>query len=522
MSKKIELDEGTELPSSFVLTDEFKKIFDEIEKSKSNLFITGKAGCGKSTLLEYFRQNTKKQHAIVAPTGLTAIKAKGSTIHRLFKFQPTFMRKEDVKFLRDKEVLRKMETLLIDECSMMRADIMDAIDESLRKNRGINKIFGGVQVIIFGDLMQLSPVTNQNTEGSVVESIYPDGSYFFNSKVYPKAKFKIKELTKIFRQSDKSFIELLNKFRIGTASNEDLDKINKRYQGEDFKVPDGVILLSTTNAKVDHVNNSRLSKLKTKLFEYEGIIKGDYKEKNCLSPKNLKLKVGAQVMLTKNDVDKEPRRWSNGTLATIHSLDTNEIKIKIRDDIFSLGKNRWEEISFKVAGGSITKKVIGSFIQYPLKLAWAATIHKSQGQTFDKVAIDLDRGSFAHGQTYVALSRAKSIEGITLIRKIKDTDLIFDKKVFDFSDLELQDKYIKDDSEEIELESNVEFESSLPYDEDVNQVMPDKIEKDEWTEAQKKKLIMLYKKNLPESALANIFKKSVKEIREKILEISKL
>ena len=184
----------------------------------------------------------------------------------------------------------------------------------------------------------------------------------------------------------------------------------------------------------------------------------------------------------------------------------------------------WEktEISFKVAGGSITKKAVGSFIQYPLKLAWAATIHKSQGQTFDKVAIDLDKGSFTHGQTYVALSRAKSIEGITLIRKIKDTDLIYDKKVFDFSDLELEGKYIKDDSEEIELESNVEFESSLPYDEDVSQVMPDKIEKDEWTEAQTKKLIMLYKKNLPESALANIFKKSVKEIREKILEISKL
>ena len=182
-------------------------------------------------------------------------------------------------------------------------------------------------------------------------------------------------------------------------------------------------------------------------------------------------------MLTKNDVDKDPRRWSNGTLATIHSLDTNEIKIKIRDDIYSLGKNRWEEISFKVAGGSITKKAVGSFIQYPLKLAWAATIHKSQGQTFDKVAIDLDKGSFTHGQTYVALSRAKSIEGITLIRKIKDTDLIYDKKVFDFSDLELEGKYIKDDSEEIELESNVEFESSLLYDEDVSQVMPDKIEK---------------------------------------------
>ena len=522
MSDKIELDTGTDLPSSFVLTKEFKSIFDTIENTKSNLFITGKAGCGKSTLLEYFRQNTSRPHAIVAPTGLTAIKARGMTIHKLFKLPPTFIRKEDVRFLRDKELLKKIELLLIDECSMMRADVMDAIDESLRKNRGNNRIFGGVQIIMFGDLLQLSPVTNQNTEGSVVDTIYPDGSYFFNSKVFHKANFRITELTKIFRQSDKSFIELLNKFRVGKVSEEDLNIINKRYQGENFKVPDGVILLSTTNAKVDRVNNSKLSKLDSPLFEYEGVVKGNFDERDCPSPKNLKLKVGAQVMLTKNDVVNEPRRWSNGTLATIHELKSNEIKIKIKDEIFSLGKNRWEKIQFAVVGGVISRKVSASFVQYPLKLAWAATIHKSQGQTFDKVAIDLDKGAFAHGQTYVALSRAKSIDGIYLIREITHGDMIFDNKVFDFLEEELEEKYIQEINKTKILKSEEEYVSSLPYDEDDKQIIEDEeIKSDGWTVDQDKRLIMLYKKNIPEHALANIFKKSTKEIRLKIMKILK-
>ena len=519
MSKDIKLDTGTDLPDAFVLTEEFKKIYDTIENSTSNLFITGKAGCGKSTLLEYFRQNTKKPHAIVAPTGLTAIKARGMTIHKLFKFPPSFIRKEDVRFLKDKELLKKIQVLLIDECSMMRADIVDAIDESLRKNRGINKVFGGVQVVMFGDLLQLSPVVNEITEGNALESIYPDGSYFFHSKVFPKGNFQIKELTKIFRQSDKSFINLLNKFRIAKVDQKDLDAINTRYQGDDFEVPEGVILLSTTNAKVDKINNSKLAELDTKLFEYEGDIKGDFKESECPSPKNLKLKVGAQVMLTKNDVGNEPRRWSNGTLATIHELQSNKIRIKIGDEVFNLGKNRWEKIQFTVAGGFISKKVIATFIQYPLKLAWAATIHKSQGQTFDKVAIDLDRGSFAHGQTYVALSRAKSLEGIYLTREITFADLIFDEKVFDFLGQDLEAKYQLEIKENTVLkDEESQYKSALPYEEEEKNMSEKKID-DGWTEAQDKKLLMLYKKKLPESALANIFKKRVVEIRERILKL---
>ena len=466
MADKIELDTGTELPSSFVLTEEFKSIFNTIENTKSNLFITGKAGCGKSTLLEYFRQNTKRPHAIVAPTGLTAIKAKGMTIHKLFKLPPTFIRKEDVRFLKDKALLKKMEVLLIDECSMMRADILDAIDESLRKNRGNNKVFGGVQVVMFGDLLQLSPIVNQNLEGDVMRSIYPDGSYFFNSQVFYQSNFQINELTKIFRQSDKSFIDLLNKFRIAKVNDQDLADINQRYQGPGFKVPNGVILLSTTNAKVDKINNSKLAELDSKHFEYAGSIKGDFKEKDCPSPETLKLKVGAQVMLTQNDVGNEPRRWSNGTLAIIHELKPNSISIKIKDEIFVLGKSRWDKIQFTVAEDTINRKVVATFSQYPLKLAWASTIHKSQGQTFEKVAIDLDRGAFAHGQTYVALSRAKSMEGIYLIRKIAYKDLIFDEKVFDFLG---QDFEAKNKEQVTKKNEPSEYASSLPYDEDYNQ-----------------------------------------------------
>ena len=519
MSNKIELDTGTDLPSSFVLTEEFKELFELIENTKSNLFITGKAGCGKSTLLEYFRQNTKKPHAIVAPTGLTAIKARGMTIHKFFKLPPAFIRKEDVRFHKDKELLKKIQVLLIDECSMMRADLMDAIDESLRKNRGINKVFGGVQIVMFGDLLQLSPVVNENTEGSAVESIYPDGSYFFHSKVFHKAHFKINELTKIFRQTDKSFIDLLNKFRIAKVDEKDLAAINTRYQGDDFLVPDGVILLSTTNAKVDQINNSKLAELDHKLFEYEGVIKGDFKDSECPSPRNLKLKVGAQVMLTKNDVGNEPRRWSNGTLATIHELKPDSIRIKIKDEVFTLGKNRWEKIQFTVTGSIISKKVSATFIQYPLKLAWAATIHKSQGQTFEKVAIDLDNGAFAHGQTYVALSRAKSIEGIYLMRPITFGDLIFDEKVFDFLGQDLEAKYLEEIEKNPVLdEDESQYKSNLPYDEE--EIMDDNKKNDDgWTEAQDKKLIMLYKKKLPESALASIFKKRITEIRERILKL---
>jgi ATP-dependent exoDNAse (exonuclease V) alpha subunit len=216
-------------------------------------------------------------------------------------------------------------------------------------------------------------------------------------------------------------------------------------------------------------------------------------------------------MLTKNDTNSEPRKWVNGTLATIHELKSDYIKVKIKDKIFTVGKNRWEKYDYKIDGGSITHKVVATFLQYPLKLAWASTIHKCQGQTFDKVAIDFDSGSFAHGQTYVALSRARSIEGIYLMREITFKDLIFDNKVFNFLGTELEKKYM----DEIDNKKNIKKVTSSKK---IEQPVSD-IETVEWSKEDDKKLIMLYKKNVPEHALANIFKKRRTEIRARILKL---
>jgi nucleoside-triphosphatase THEP1 len=507
MNEKVNLDKGTDLPEKFVFTDEFKKIFNKMENTQSNLFITGKAGCGKSTLLEYFRQNTKKNHIILSFTGLSALRARGMTIHSFFKFPPRFIQKKDkeIKIQRNGDLIRKLDTILIDECSTVRADLLDAIDESLRKNRKSKEIFGGVQIILIGDLLQISPIVHRS-EKEVAEENYPKGCYFFNSRIFKKAKFETHQLSKIFRQSDESFINLLNKFRIAKVDDNDLSLINKRYQGEDFEIPEGVIKLATKNEKVDYINNAKLDQIKSKLFEYNAEIKGKFKSEPPVLD-NLRLKVGAQVMIVKNDIDK---RWVNGTVGFIHELDKDHVKIKIRETIHDLPKVKWENYEYTKMGEKIIPKVVGSFVQYPLKLAWAATIHKCQGQTFEKVAIDLDTGAFAHGQTYVALSRATSIEGIYLAREIERSDLVFDKKVFTFLGTELEKKYI---DEIVKFKENTKSVRKLNNSDDL-------LDK-QWTEKEDEKLINFYKKGIPEVALAGMFKVNIKIIRERILKILK-
>ena len=486
----------TIIPEKFELTDEFKDTYNLINETDKNLFITGKAGCGKSTLLEYFRQNTNKNHAILAPTGITAIKAKGKTIHSFFKFPARFITKEDVKILRDRNLLNKLETLLIDECSMCRADIFDAIDLSLKINRKNKKPFGGVQIILFGDLLQLSPVVS-SAEKEVIEKFYPEGEYFFNAKCFNSGKFVTKELTKIFRQSDENFINLLNKFRIAKVDTKDLSIINKRLVKEKSELPKETIILATRNSKVDEINNARLNELQTKIYTYKATIKDKFNENSYPVKKELSLKVGAQIMITKNDTS-FPQKWVNGTIATIQYLSKDEIKIKIKDKILNLPKSKWENIDYRLSGYKINPTVAGQFIHYPIKLGWACTIHKIQGQTFDSVAIDLHEGSFAHGQTYVALSRAKSFEGVHLLREIKQSDLIFDKNVFNFLGHKLEKKYIR----ELRKTNNPSTKAT-----------------DNWTKKDDNKLIALYKKNVPEIALSKIFKKDISEIRSKILKL---
>ena len=404
--------------------DEFKNIFNQMEYSDKNIFITGNAGTGKTTLLEYFRLNSKKNFVILASTGISAIKAKGKTIHSFFLFPPRILINEKVKRLRSK-VINKIDTILIDECSMIRCDVLDAIDKSLRLNRNSEKSFGGVQIILLGDIHQLPPVIREN-EQDIFDNFYPNGHYFFNANCYTESNIQLYELTKIYRQKDEKFIKILNKIRTGNVTNIDLLPLNNTVTFQDSNLPSETIILSPTNRKVDSINSFNLQNINSEVFSYQSKETGNFKERPA--DEILKLKVGAQVMLIKNDT-KSPKRWVNGSIGTVTELSTNSIHLKIKNKVHKIIQDTWEKFDYLIKNGQVTHEVVATFTQYPIKLAWAVTIHKSQGQTFEKVIIDLDRGSFAHGQTYVALSRVTSLEGLFLTRPIEISDIIFDNNL---------------------------------------------------------------------------------------------
>ena len=404
--------------------NEFNDIYNLIEYSKQNIFITGKAGAGKTTLLEYFRNNSKKNFVILASTGISAIKAKGKTIHSFFLFPPRILINEKIKKLRSK-VISKIDTILIDECSMIRCDVLDAIDQSLRLNRNSNKSFGGIQIILLGDLHQLPPVIREN-EREIFNNFYPVGHYFFNANCFEESNIKTYELTKVFRQKDKNFINILNNIRSGEVNNNDLEVLNNRVINQDSDIPSETIILSPTNKRVDSINNLNLQNINSETFSYESSETGDFKEKPA--DEILELKVGAQVMLIKNDF-KSPKRWVNGSIGVVTQLTENSIQLKIKNKIYKIKQDTWEKFDYLIKDGQVVHEVVATFTQYPIKLAWAVTIHKSQGQTFEKAIIDLDRGSFAPGQTYVALSRVTSMDGLFLTRKINVSDVVFDKNI---------------------------------------------------------------------------------------------
>ena len=491
------LETNTELPKDLKLTKEFLEAFKVMHETSKNVFITGNAGTGKSTLLEYFREKTKKNTAIVAHQGITALKAKGQTIHSFFKFPIHFVTKKDVKTLRDRELVRRLDTLIIEEVSMVGADIFDAIDISLRKNRNIDKPFGGVQIILFGDVMQLDPIIGDEEE--LYEKFYPDGPYFFNSNIYKECEFKKIELTETFRQKEKKFVNLLNKIRQGSISKNELESLNSQII-EYENLPKDVIVLAPRNNKVDDINLSKLYELKTKTFIYSAIVKGSFKDSEAPVERELKLKVGAQVMVAKNDTDPE-KRWVNGSIGVIQHLSQDEVKVLIKGKLYSIGKAKWEKFNYQINGSFIQQKVVGSFIQFPFKLAWAVTIHKSQGQTFDKIALDLDTGAFAHGQTYVALSRGKTLENTFILSKINQKDIIFDNRVKDFLE---NKKTIKSPSKKVIGKKTYE-------------ALDDRKDESGWSISDDRKLIALFKRKVPEHALSKIFKKSLKETKERII-----
>ena len=433
---KFSTDQATtkdQLPEHLDINDEFKSAFDLIEYTKECLFITGKAGTGKSTLLKYFKANTGKKIIVLAPTGVAAVNVGGQTIHSFFRLPPKIIQKDAIKRLRDKSLVESLDMVIIDEVSMVRSDLMDGIDYALRLNRGRMKTpFGGVQMVFFGDLFQLSPVV-ENEARELLEERYLS-PYFFSAKVFNDCNIRAIELSTIYRQKDSSFMELLNRVRNKEHTKDDLDTLNKRVQKEiEVSKKDATVVLTTTNSLANAINQDRLSNLPGKEITYRAVATGKFEESAYPTDASLKLKKGAQIILIKNDPDK---RWVNGTLAKVVALSKDSIVVDINGSTYDVPVVKWQKIeySYNEAEDKIEDKVVGDFAQYPIKLAWAITIHKSQGQTFDKVIIDLGHGAFTHGQLYVALSRCTCLDGIRLKRPVVHSDIIFDERIYEFND----------------------------------------------------------------------------------------
>ncbi len=413
------------------LTPEFTRAFELMDQTGRCAFITGKAGTGKSTLLRYFRAKTQKNVAVLAPTGVAAINVEGQTIHSFLRLPPRFIQREDVRRLsRNRRVIERLDTLVIDEASMVRADLMDAVDWALRLNREKPKIpFGGVQVILFGDLFQLPPVVDRDM-AEVFEHRY-ESPYFFSADVIRQIELECLELTRIYRQSEPDFIELLNRVRGNQLGSSDLARLNERVVAESPVRNGGFVTLTTTNQRANEINQSRLNALAGRAFRYRAGVTGEFEEALYPNDPNLALKKGAQVMLIKNDPGK---RWVNGTIGRVEHLSDNAVTVSVDGRSHDVPRSTWKKIRyvFDENTGRIQSQEIGSFEQYPIKLAWAITIHKSQGQTFDRVLIELGDGAFAHGQVYVALSRCTSFSGLRLRRPVTARDVIFDERILDF------------------------------------------------------------------------------------------
>jgi ATP-dependent DNA helicase PIF1 len=418
------------LPDDFELNVEFLNAFDRIENTKKCMFITGQAGTGKSTLLKYVVQNTSKEVAVLAPTGVAAVNVSGQTIHSFFRFPPRLIQKDDIKKLRSRDVIKNLDMLIIDEASMVRADLMDGIDYALRLNRGaMRKPFGGVQMIFFGDLFQLPPVVNSDIRQHI-DALY-ESPYFFNANVFKKVNLEYIELHNVFRQRDLAFVGLLNKIRSKTLDYHEIAALNERVETPQEQEKNGTVVLTTTNAKARLTNEKQLAKLAGKAYTFDALVEGDFQEKLYSADFCLKVKKGAQVMLLRNDSEK---RWVNGTIAEVSSVSAEGIEVLIGNNTYAVPRVTWENVTYAYNDieEKIETKTLGTFQQYPLKLAWAITIHKSQGQTFDNIIIDLGHGAFAHGQTYVALSRCTSLKGISLSRPIAMSDILFDERVYAF------------------------------------------------------------------------------------------
>ena len=421
------------------LSNEFTNAINLIETSGKNIFITGNAGTGKSTLLNYFTKVTEHNYAVLAPTGVAALNVSGQTVHSFFGFKPDVTINSVTK-ARDASIFENLELLVIDEISMVRADLFDCIEKALRINRKSNLPFGGVQLVVIGDLNQLPPVVTRDEEhifSGAPGSLY-DSPYFFSSEAFKATSFEVIVLTKIYRQSDENFLALLNAVRNNTLSEQDIYELNARVDPEYVPDPqDFTIHLTTTNRRAGELNDFQLSKVRGEVFNFKGSTVGSFDTRQLPVEEIIALKIGAQVMMLNNDRE---RRWVNGSLGKITNIireeDFEDIVEVLLDngEVVEVNSHTWDifRYEFDKSSKKLVASVVGSYTQYPMKLAWAVTIHKSQGKTFDRVVIDTDRGIFAHGQLYVALSRCRTIDGIILRKPITKHDLITDNRIAKF------------------------------------------------------------------------------------------
>jgi hypothetical protein len=426
------------------INPELELALNFIEKTDRNLFITGKAGTGKTTFLHQIKKESLKRMVIVAPTGVAAINAKGVTIHSFFQmpFGPILPNQiantsnAQRKFSKTKiDIIKSLDLVIIDEISMVRADLLDGIDQVLRRYKNRNKVFGGAQVLMIGDLQQLAPVVKPN-EWSLLQEHY-NTVYFFSSKAYQEANVVSIELKHIYRQKNESFIKILNEIRTDTLSIESAEILNKNYNPIFSPTEEeGYITLTTHNRRANLINESELNKLKNKNYFFKAEVSGKFNENAFPNDENLALKIGSQVMFIKNDssVDK---RYYNGKIGIITRISKENVTVQCPNEADEIvtEKEMWDNINYSINEETkeLKEDIVGSFKQIPLRLAWAITIHKSQGLTFERAIIDAE-ASFAHGQTYVALSRCTSLEGLVLKTRITSSAIINDKTVSVFNE----------------------------------------------------------------------------------------
>jgi len=419
------------------LSDDFNYALERMD-SGDHLFITGRAGTGKSTLLQIFRKATTRNVVVLAPTGVAALNVGGQTIHSLFGFPPRLIQPENVKpNRRYAKLFEHLEVIIIDEISMVRADVMDAIDLGLRLNRRSTEPFGGVQVILFGDLYQLPPIVASQEEKHYFRQRY-SSAYFFAADCFDMIDLEMIELRQVYRQDSRHFLRLLEAIRNATVDYDELESLNERHI-PDFQPEEGenYLTLAARNATVNSLNATRLARLDVPEILYFAKVKGRFPENLFPVDAALKIKVGAQVMTVRNDNEK---KYVNGTIGTVEECKPESVVILVSEDgkprRIEVGYEEWDVIRYTTTGEEEQVKIgtesIGTYKQIPVRLAWAVTIHKSQGKTFDKIIVDLGRGAFEHGQTYVALSRCRTLGGIVLRNPLTPRDVMVDPAVVEF------------------------------------------------------------------------------------------